>query len=308
MHKSAILITGGNGYLGFHTGLLFAQQQQTIIFLDTNFLHSYPWALYIKGDYGDNQLLRSLFNTYYIDAILHCAPWQSPLTEHLEDYQHVAKTIMLLENAHAHHIKKFIIASCASIYGNYSGIMHHETPKQPSTSFGKSMNMIEDIMHDYAQLHALNYVALRFFNIAGRVPKYETHTMHDAFMQQLMHAFQKNSPISLYDTDYQTSDGSIIRDYIHIWDAAHAQLAAYRYLYTGATSDYFNIGSNRGFSAKELVHIAEKLFNKKIKIITQKQNKKISASMIADISKTVDLLGWQPQFSDIELIIKTACF
>lgn len=312
MQKSTILITGGSGYIGAHVGLFFAQKGFKIILLDQSHDNChYQWATGISGSYGDSALLNSIFKSEPIDTIIHCDAFNtSKATNSLDHYQHyLVDTIRLIEQVRIHTIRKFILTSCASVYGNNSGTMDHDTTKEPINSHGKSTTMIETILEDSANTHAFSYIILRIFGVAGSIPDQQIIYPASSCNQtiaSLMESVITNKPFYYYDTNHQTPDGSIINDYAHVWDVAHAHFAAYEYLAQHEKSDHFNIGSSRGISVKQLIEIAEKLFRKKIKTIVQKNTFADSPCLIANISKAIDLLNWQPSHSEIEFILKTA--
>jgi len=312
MQKSTILITGGTGYIGAHIGLLFAQKGFKVILLDQSQPDChYRWATTMKGNYGDSMILQSIFKNYTIDAIIHCAAFNTfKGTDSFDHYQYdLINTIKLLEQVRIYEIKKFIFTSCASVYGNNVGTIDHDAAKEPISSHGKSTKMIETIVADSANTQEFSYIILRPFCIAGGIP--DQQIMYPASscnqtIAAIMESMITNKPFYYFDTDHQTPDGSIINDYAHVWDIARAHFAAYEYLGRHEKSDCFNIGSSRGISVKQLIETTEKLFRKKIKTIAQKNTLADSPCMIADISKAIDLLNWQPSHSAIEFILKTA--
>lgn len=312
MQSSTILITGGTGYIGTYIGLLFAQKGFRVIFLDKPELRpagQNPWAISITGNYGDMALLSLIFRSYQIEAIIHCGT--SNEASFCLDYYHndLINTIKLLEQMRAYAIKKFIFTSSASVYGNAAGTIDHDTVNRPNNSHGKCMQMIETILADYAENQEFLYIILRLFYTAGEIPDHNliyAHNSYNPTIAALIESVITGKPFYYYDTDHQTPDGSIIRDYAHVWDIARAHFAAYTYLTQHQKSDYFNIGSNKGISIKHLLGITEKLLNKKIKTLMHKSKTTESPCLIADISKATDLLNWHPTHSAIEFILKTS--
>ena len=303
--NKALLITGGSKYLGLHAGHLGAQHGFKVILLDENTSASYPWALHIKGSYGNPKLLDQLFKDHAIDAVIHCAPFCTDFTHQSFEYYHhdLNNTITLLNAMQLYGIKKFIFASCARVYGMQNGKIHHDSCKDPITTSGKSKSIIEDILVDLAHNNILNLAILRLFCVAGALPEYNVHPSLN-IITQLLRAAYTNQPFTL-NVSSQTPDGTLIRDYIHTWDVAHAFLKAYYFLDHHKGSESFNIGSTKGTSIKQLIDIVQHIADKKITIHEEKVPIKEPSMIIADISKAIDLLGWQPAHSDIQFIVQS---
>lgn len=308
MNRPTILITGGAGYIGSYTGLLYAQQGYTCILLDENFPNHYSWGLCLHGDYADQHTIADVFKRYPIDAVIHCAAIDSQLhgKNNIDHYQKdLNKTITLLNGMVEHGIKKCVFASSAHVYGKHEGLLSVDLQKYPHTTYGKSKSLIEDLLADFYQTHSLCSASLRYFGVSGQLPDY-------ALMQKrcvspigaLINAIKKDVPF-VHAATYNTPDGSLIRDFIHVWDIAHANVKAYQHLQHNGGADRFNIGSGNGISLTQLIQEAQKIFTTKIKVVISKEPTAEPAIVIADISKTVDLLHWKPSHSDVAFILKS---
>jgi len=308
MTNCFILITGGAGYIGSYTALLFTQQGYQCILLDEKFPHGqYTWAINVQGDYADQQLLATLFKQYPIDAVIHCAAIDTHLQikNNIDHYQKdLSKTITLLNSMAEHGVKKCIFASSAQVYGKHEGILAADLKKYPYTTYGKSKSLIEDLLADSHQTYNVRSASMRYFDACGYLHDYvlaKKATIN--IIRLLIESAKRNSPFFHGDA-HNTPDGSLIRDFIHVWDIADANLKAYHYLQHTAAADCFNVGSGNGTSIKQLVHEAQRVFNTKIKMAAAQEAGE-PAVVVADISKTVDLLNWQPNHSNIEFILKS---
>lgn len=309
--KSTILITGGAGYVGSYTALLLTQQGYTTIALDKNRLTHCPMpTIWIQGDYGDYDLLSSLFSTRSIDTVIHCAALDSSwhLKNHIEHYQQdVSKTVTLLKCMDAHNIKKIVFASSAAVYGNNGGIMAVDTKKNPLTSYGKSKVLVENILDDLDYMHGIRHATLRYFAVGGELPEHQLQRQCTAPSQIIAHLMQalKQGSSFLLPTHINSSAHHFMRDFIHVWDIAHANLKAYEYLAADQPSASFNIGTGRGTSLHQLLQKSELLFGVPLKTMGTLPLVHEPAVVIADIATTVDILGWRPTYSDIEFILKS---
>ncbi len=298
-----ILITAGTSYLGSHCALFFAQHGYQVILLDEqtpSFAH--PWAVFIQGNYKDPSLLKTIFETIAIDTIIHIAPATTIYDHALDYYDDFNATVQLLKIMNQHTIKKIIVVSDAMVYGTQEGMVAAEHQKRPHTAAAKSKVLMEHLLMDHAQEYHINYVVIRLFAIAGTIPLYSLPLGNHALLQ-LIQAMQKNNPIFYHPV--HTSDGSPIRDYVHIWDGAYAVLKAYEYMSRHQQSDYFNVGTSRGLSLKQVATHVQQVLKMPVTLIPEKQLPTESPCLIADIGKTIDLLNWQPIYSDINFIIQS---
>jgi len=296
---------------------LLSQKGYEIIILDS-FVHNQVFnqknVTVIKKDFADKANLNALFSHWDIKAVMHFAALIDvglSAKDPLRFYDNnVSKTIKLLEMMVKHNVKKFIFSSSCAIYGNPLSLPIKENhPKNPISPYGKSKLMVEMIIKDFHKSYDIAYVNLRYFNVAGAMPHYglgEQHKPETHIIPLIIRAMLAKKPFYVFGNDYKTEDGSCIRDFIHIWDIAHAHWLALEYLNNGNRSTSFNLGSGEGFSVDQLVRAIEKTCSSKIQILHQKRRIGDPAILIADASKARKVLRWKPSYSDIDTIIKTA--
>ena len=315
--QQSILITGGAGYIGSHIGFYLAQQGYRIIIVD-HLVHGQifkqPWATLIEQDFGNKQVLNTIFSEYNISAVVHCAAVAN-INQAAENplycYQNnVTATLTLLETMVEHTIKKLIFSSSCAVYGAPDSVPipenHHKKPISP---YGKSKLMAEYILEDFKAAYGLNFVALRFFNAAGALPNYglgEYHKPETHIIPLLLDALYKNKPFYIFGTDYPTPDGTCIRDFLHVWDIAAAHAKALEHLNAKKPSDFFNLGTGHGISVLELIRKTEQLIRKKAKIVFAKPRAGDPPILVANPAKSSSILGWDPTCSAIEYIVKSA--
>lgn len=319
MNKT-ILITGGAGYIGSHIGYLMAQQGHTVIVLD-NFAHkqsfNHAWATVIQGDYGDKNLLNTLFTTHTIDTVIHSAgsiEKEASITDPLLFYDNnVTKTITLLSSMRAHNVHKIIFSSSADIYGTpLCTPINDNHPKNPTTPYARTKLMIETILHDAHNAYGLQFIALRYFNVAGAYPEQklgETRTPTTNLIPLILNAAYAQKPFYMHSTQYFTPDGSYVREFIHVRDIADAYLKSLHHLHAGCPSDYFNIGTGEGHSIKQIIATTQEITNTKITVIEKPSNPKKTAHapyLIIDPTRAHDILKWIPRYSDLTFIIRSA--
>jgi len=316
MHR-AVLITGGAGYVGSHISWLLAQHGYQVIVID-NFHHkqqvSLPWATIIKEDFAHKETLTHIFNSYAITAVIHCAAFievHQSIKDPKDYYENnVFKTAQLLEAMLIHGIKRFIFSSSCAVYGVPQHIpISEEYPRCPISPYGATKYMVEQMLADYAHAYGMQFVSLRYFNAAGAQPDDnlgEQHTPETHIIPLLLHAMMAQKPFTLFGDDYDTPDGSCIRDFLHVADIAQAHLLALNYLEKNGASDFFNLGTGQGISIKQLVSTAEQLFNMPINLIIAQRRAGDPQRLVADPSKAELMLGWKPQHSDITYILRSA--
>jgi len=313
----AVLITGGAGYIGSHTAYLMAQKGYEVILLDSlehgqTFDHS--WATCIKSDFADKKILKQIFETYDVEAVMHFAGFievGESVKNPIRFYENnVVKTIKLLKIMIAHDVKKFIFSSSCAVYGNPQWLpLTEDHPKNPISPYGKNKLMVEMALQDFDKAYGLHYVALRYFNAAGAMPELglgENHNPETHLIPIVLRAIIEKRPFYIFGTDYDTKDGSCIRDFIHVRDLAQAHWLALEYLNKGNCSECFNLGTGSGFSVKEVCNAVEKVCNHKLNILQKDRREGDPPMLIANPKKAKEVLGWQAQYSDLEHILKTA--
>ncbi len=315
--KQTILVTGGAGYIGSHTAFLLAQQGHTVIVLDL-LLHdqafNHSWATFIKGNCGDHILLNKIFTQYPIDTVMHFAAYievGESVKNPLKYYQNnVTNTLNLLESMLTHNIRTFIFSSSCAVYGTPEGpFITEDHNKNPISPYGMTKYIIEKVLEDLHVSHELRYVTLRYFNAAGALPEYELYEQHKPethLIPLLLQAIQTQEPFYIFGTEYPTSDGSCIRDFLHVWDIAHAHLKALNHLKKGNPSDCFNLGTGHGISVKQMIAQVEQITKTKLNTIPIKNRAGDPPILVADPSKAHDILEWKPSYSDITFIVQSA--
>ena len=317
---SYVLVTGGAGYIGSHTSRHLLSAGYEILVLD-NLYSGHRWAvpeqaLFIEGDAGDPKLVNQIFNDYSIDAIVHFAGHivvPESVAEPLKYYENnCAVTQTLAGLAVAHGIKHMIFSSSAAVYGEPKELpVTESTLTKPISPYGRTKLISEWLLEDVSRANdQFNYVALRYFNVAGAAldgtigqsTPAATHLIKVA--SEL--AVGKREQVSLFGTDYPTPDGTCIRDYIHIEDLAAAHVSALRYLQEDGASDVFNCGYGQGFSVKEVLDCVANIVNENLNIKQVERRAGDPAELIANNEKILATLDWQPQYNDIELICQTA--
>ncbi|MEX0849406.1 MAG: UDP-glucose 4-epimerase GalE [Candidatus Dependentiae bacterium] len=317
MRQKAILITGGAGYIGSHTAWLMAQQGFHVIIIDTLIYKqsaSFGWATCIHDDFANEATLRHIFSQYNVQAVMHFAAYIE-VNASIKDPRHyyennVIKTCKLLQIMLEHNIKQFIFSSSCALYGNpqYTPIDEQHT-KNPITPYGASKYMVEQILQDYNQAYNMQYVSLRYFNAAGGDPDHnlgEQHEPETHIIPLLLQALKQRTPFKIFGTDYETPDGTCIRDFLHVKDIAHAHSLALEHLMHNNPSDYFNLGTGRGVSIKELLDIAQKTFKTSLHIVYDKRRAGDPAILVANALKAKRILNWYPHYSDIKYILHSA--
>lgn len=315
--QQTILVTGGAGYIGSHISWLLAKQGYQVIVLDALLYQHYPampWATIIKGDIGDKLILQHIFSTYTIAAVMHCAAFidvsASIKDPRLYYDNNVVRTLQLLQSMLEHRVQRIIVSSSAAVYGNPTYCPIDELhPKDPLTPFGATKYMVERIVHDYAQAYDIAAISLRYFNPAGAQPEENLGELHEPethLIPHLLAAMMEQKPCTIFGNDYDTFDGTCVRDFVHVRDIAQAHLCALEHLVQGNPSDVFNIGTGNGVSVKHLVTTVEQLFNVKLKIICGARRQGDPAQVVADVRKAQQILNWQPRHSSLEEILKSA--
>lgn len=317
MKKPSILITGGAGYIGSHTAYLMSQNNYDVIILDSMLYNqdfNHKWATLIKGDFADKQILKNIFENYNIQAVMHFAALievGESVKNPLKFYKNnVSKTITLLDSMIEHNVKKFIFSSSCAVYGCPQWLPLTENhPKNPISPYGNNKLIVETMLQDCEKAYDLKYVNLRYFNAAGAMPEIklgENHKPETHLIPLVLRAAISGSEFCVFGNNYETKDGSCIRDYIHVSDLANAHRLALEYLNAGNNSECFNLGTGNGFSVLQICEAVEKICCKKIKISYKNKREGDPAVLIASPEKALNILGWQAKHSSLENIISSA--
>ena len=317
----AILVLGGAGYIGSHMvdRLVEAGQEEVVVVDSLVTGHRaavHPAAVFYKGDLADKDFMRSVFSKHPdIDAVIHFAAFSlvaESMTDPLKYFDNnTAGMIALLEVMNEVGVKKIVFSSTAATYGIPEEIPILETiPQKPINPYGESKLMMETIMKWADQAYGIKFVALRYFNVAGAKPDGsigEDHGPETHLLPIVLQVAQgKREKIAIFGDDYNTPDGTNVRDYVHPFDLADAHSLAVDYLRKGNESSAFNLGSSNGFSNLAIVEAARKVTGHPIPLEIAGRRPGDPDTLVASSDKARQVLGWQPKFDNIEMIIETA--
>lgn len=314
-----ILILGGAGYIGSHTAYQLIDAGEKVVIADnlqTGFLEAvHPEAKFYEGDIRDRQFLDSIFEKEMIDGVIHFAA-SSQVGESMKDplkyyNNNLCGTEVLLESMVAHGMDKIVFSSTAATYGEPERIPILETDRTlPTNCYGETKLSMEKMFQWTANAHDLRYVSLRYFNACGAHPEGMIGEAHNPETHLIPLILQvpngQREYISIFGNDYDTEDGTCVRDYIHVNDLAQAHILAMKYLLGGGKSNIFNLGNGVGFSVKEVVETARKVTGHPIPAKEEERRAGDPSTLIASSTKAKEILGWKPQFDDLETIISTA--
>ena len=318
-----ILITGGAGYIGSHATINFLNNgYETVIFdnlenghIETiDALKKLGKVEFVKGDLRNTEDIESVFNKYDIDAVIHFAAFalvgESVANPSKYYRNNVYGTLNLLDTMIKHNCKKIIFSSTCATYGEpqYTPI-DEKHPQSPINPYGMSKLMVEKIMEDYDTAYGLKSIRLRYFNVAGcdeRIRVGEWHEPETHLIPNILKStFGNEKTFKIFGNDYDTPDGTCIRDYVNVEDLAEAHRLAYLYLLKENKSDIFNLGTENGNSVKNIFDICEKVLERKIPVQIVERRPGDPAKLFADATKAKQLLHWRPKRT-IEQSIKTA--
>ncbi len=313
-----VLVVGGAGYIGSHTCKeLQTRGYNPIVFDNLIYGHKefVQWGEFVLGDLNDIEQIRLVFKKYKIDAVMHFAAF-AYVGESVEEPKkyygnNVIATVNLLNVMLEFNVKYFIFSSTCATYGNPEYLpIDEKHPQNPINPYGMSKLMVENILKDYTNAYSFKFVSLRYFNASGCDPECEIGENHNPETHLipliLDAAIGKRENIKVFGTDYDTRDGSAIRDYIHVLDLAQAHILALEYLFSGNDSEIFNLGNGQGFSVKEVIECAKKVTNEDFKVVYTDRRAGDPASLIGSSKKIISKLNWEPKFNKLEDIIKTA--
>lgn len=315
----AILVCGGAGYIGSHAVHALVEKGEQVVIVD-NLQTGHrgalnPAAKFYEGDIRDAAVLDKIFTENKIEAVIHFAA-NSLVGESMEKpllyfNNNVYGMQVLLEAMVRHGVDKIVFSSTAATYGEPKRVPIHEDDETcPTNTYGETKLTMEKMMKWVSRANGVRYVSLRYFNAAGALPdgsigedhKTETHLI--PLILQVPTG--RRDHITVFGDDYPTPDGTCLRDYIHVVDLADAHVLALEYLRKGGESDIFNLGNGQGFSVKEMIAAAEKATGRSIKVEIGARRAGDPAQLIASSEKARTVLGWKPQFTDVEQVIGTA--
>jgi len=315
---STILVTGGAGYIGSHVVRQLGERGERIIVLDnlsTGFRSAVLHGELVVGDTGDEALVTRLLEQHDIDAVLHFAAHivvPESVANPLKYYRNnTANTRTLLECAVRTGVRHLIFSSTAAVYGMPTGgVAGEDSPTQPINPYGLSKLMSEWMLRDVAAVTPLRYVALRYFNVAGADPEARIGQSTPEATHLIKVACEavtgRRTHVAIFGTDYDTPDGTCIRDYIHVEDLAAAHLRALDYLRSGGASTTLNCGYGRGFSVREVLDAVDRVSGTRLVRREETRRAGDPPRLVARADAIRQVLGWTPRHDDLDHIVRTA--
>jgi UDP-glucose 4-epimerase len=321
LSKQTILVTGGAGYIGSHAVKALQEQGFQVVILD-NLVYGHPDLAEVNlpakltiGDISDRNFLDRLFSTTKIDAVMHFAAFAyvgESVTDPAKYYwNNVVGTLTLLDAMRQHGINNFVFSSTCATYGVPDSIpITEEHPQRPINPYGAGKLAVERILQDYDTAYGLKSVIFRYFNAAGADPNGllgEDHQPETHLIPLVLQAAAgKRAAVSIFGTDYDTPDGTCIRDYIHVTDLAQAHVLGLQYLLDRSASQIFNLGNGNGFSVKQVIDTASSVTGKEVPFEECPRRSGDPAVLIGSSVRARQILGWEPQYADLTTIVRHA--
>ena len=314
-----LLVLGGAGYIGSHTALELIKKCHEVVVVDnlvTGYVKAVPEkATFYQGDIRDFDFLDDLFKKEKIDAVIHFAAFSlvgESVTNPLKYYDNnLYGTKVLLDAMIKNDIKKIVFSSTAATYGEPENIPILETDRTcPTNPYGETKLAMEKMFHWASKAHGLSYVSLRYFNACGADATGQIGEAHNPESHLIPLVLQvpngKRESVSIYGTDYDTPDGTCIRDYIHVTDLAEAHILAVEYLAKGGESNIFNLGNGVGYSVRKVIETARRVTGHPIPATEVPRRAGDPARLVASGEKAKNILGWEPKIKQLDEIVESA--
>ncbi len=310
-----VLVTGGAGYIGSHAVRCLLDQGHQVVVYD-NLVKGHIEAIdkratFIAGHTGNVRHLSEVLRNFSIEAVLHFAAFievgESIIDPGKYYENNVACTVSLLKAMAQEKVKKIVFSSTAAVYGNPTRTPIEESDLcSPINPYGRSKLISEMIIQDFCSAYDIGFVILRYFNVAGAWPDGqmgEDHSPETHLIPKiLLAAIHPNQPVKIFGTDYKTKDGTCIRDYLHVVDLANAHILALGNIKPGQ-GNVFNLGSEFGFSVRDVITVCEKVTNKKIKLIEEARRPGDPDILVASSAKIRKILNWEQKYPSLEQIV-----
>jgi len=316
-----VLVVGGAGYIGAHAALALHNAKYDVLVFDnlsTGHAEFLRFGRHVLGDLADRAALDTLFASNSIAGVMHFAAF-AYVGESVDDpakyyRNNVANTLNLLECMRDHDVRHCIFSSTCATYGVPEKLPLEENhPQTPINPYGRTKLNVEWMLQDFARAYGLNYSALRYFNAAGAAPaewKAGIGEWHDPETHLiplvLQAALDGRRTIRIFGTDYQTRDGTCIRDYIHVCDLADAHILALERLFAGEGNSVFNLGNGQGYSVQEVIDCARAVTGRTIAVEETPRRPGDPPNLVGDARKALHELGWKPKFAELDSIVRTA--
>jgi UDP-glucose-4-epimerase GalE len=312
-----ILVTGGAGYIGAHTVRLLLDQGHDVTVVDNlskGYRHNVPAGRLDVLDLADTSALAQLMREKRPQAVIHFAAFIAVGESMREPERYFANNVggslSLLTAMVQADVKHVVFSSTAAVYGNpHSNPILETFPIQPVSPYGESKVMVETLLRWFDQIHHLTSVSLRYFNASGADPAGqlgEEHQPETHLLPLLLRAVITGSPITVFGDDYDTPDGTCIRDYIHVTDLAQAHILAVEYLLSGGATDQFNVGTGAGHTVMEMIRVVEEVTGQKVPYVIGPRREGDPLSLVAAAGKLRTKLGWRPQYTELRTIVEHA--
>ena len=314
-----ILITGGAGYIGSHLAMALLESGKEIVVFDSlelghieiiNVLKKYGNVKFIQGNLKNLDDIRGAFLVNKIDSVVHFAAY-SQVAESVKNpqkyyYNNVYGTLNLLNAMVEFGVNKIVFSSTAATYGEPEYVpIDEKHPQKPINAYGSSKLTVEKIMDDYDRAYGLKSVRLRYFNVAGADSKARIGEWHEPETHLIPNILKadETKTFKMFGDDYDTPDGTCVRDYINVEDLADAHIKALEYLTNGGKTDYFNLGTGNGNSVKEVFDACEKVLGRKVPLEICPRRDGDPAKLVADNTKALEILNWKPQRNLMDSIV-----
>jgi UDP-glucose 4-epimerase len=313
-----VLVTGGAGYIGSHVVRQLGEAGHEVVIFD-NLSTGYRWAVtcgeLVEGDLADEAAIEQVFASHNFEAVLHFAAnivvpesVENPLKYYSNNTRN---TLNLLKAVDRHQIPHMVFSSTAAVYGMpEQTVLTEDLPLAPINPYGASKMMSERMIMDLAAASSLKYVVLRYFNVAGANPQGLLGQATPEATHLIKVACEcvtgKRDGMSIFGTDYDTRDGTCIRDYIHVEDLARAHVMALDYMAKGGESRVLNCGYGRGFTVREVIDMVKEQSGQEFSVTETGRRAGDPAALMADNTRIREVLGWQPEFDDLATIVSTA--
>jgi UDP-glucose 4-epimerase len=315
---SSVLVTGGAGYIGSHTvKALRAQGADVVVYDNLAAGHREAAAhatAFVKGDIHDTAGLRAVIRSHGVGAVMHFAAWLSvgeSVREPARYYRNnVIGALSVLDAMVAENVPHFVFSSTAAVFGNPVETPISEShPRQPINAYGETKLAVEHALPHYETAYGIRSIALRYFNAAGADPEGELgedHTPEIHLIPRAVDAALGRDSFQVFGDDYDTPDGTCLRDFVHVADLASAHLLALEALRAGAASTHYNLGNGRPTSVKDVLDSVERVLGRKVPFTMGPRRPGDPPALFASSARIKQELGWRPRFEDIDVIVETA--